>query len=276
MKNENDLKIDLDAILRGRLGGKYRFVPRFLVGWLQRTICQDRLNDFLARHGHKCDADFCHALVYDELRITTDFVGEENLPPSSLRKVLFVSNHPLGGLDGMILIDYLQRRYGGKLGFVVNDLLMAVKPLRGVFLPINKHGKQSKDSARAIDEFFESDNPMVMFPAGLCSRLDQNGDVRDLEWQKMFVGKARRSGRLIIPIHFCGENSPFFYKFARNRKRLGLKFNIEMIYLPREVFMAEGKRFEIRFGKPIELSDFNASMNSSQIAQAIKDEVYKL
>lgn len=276
MENKESLKIDVDAVLRARLGKSYRLIPRFIIRWLERTICQKEMNEFLARHGDKRDADFAHALVYDELDITLNFKGEENLPPTDFRKVLFVSNHPLGGLDGMVLIDYVQTRYGGKMGFVVNDLLTAVKPLNGVFLPINKHGKQSRKSAAAIDAFFESDNPMVMFPAGMCSRLDSKGEVSDLEWQKMFVVKARQSGRLVIPVHFCAENSPFFYKFAKRRKRLGLKFNIEMIYLPGEVFRARGSHFDVKFGKPINLNDFPREMKPGEVAQAVKEIVYSL
>lgn len=276
MEKHDQLRIDLDAVLRARLGSKYRFIPRFAVRWLERTICQEQMNDFLERHGDKRDADFARALVYDELGITVDFKGLDNLPSTEQRKVLFVSNHPLGGLDGMVLIDFVQSRYGGRMGFVVNDLLNAVKPLEGVFLPINKHGKQSRKAAADIDAFFASDNPMVMFPAGMCSRLNSRGEIRDLEWQKMFVGKARQSGRMVIPVRFCAENSPFFYKFAKRRKRLGLKFNVEMIYLPGEIFRAKGSHFEVRFGKPLNLNDFDPSMKAAEVAQSIKEIVYSL
>lgn len=276
METDQTLQIDVDAVLRQRAPKYYRLIPKPLIRWLERTICQSEMNGFLQRHGHKRDAEFCHALVYDELGISVDFAGTQNLPPTDMRRVLFVSNHPLGGLDGMILIDYLQRRYGGRLGFVVNDLLSAVKPLEGVFLPINKHGAQSRESVAAIDNFFASDDPMVMFPAGLVSRRQKKGIVKDLEWQKMFVTKARQSGRLIIPVHFCGENSPFFYKFAKFRKNIGLKFNIEMIYLPREVFRARGKRFEVVFGKPISPESFGKGMPAAEIAQKIKETVYEL
>lgn len=276
METTENLQIDVDAVLRQRAAKYYRLIPKSLIRWLERTICQNEMNDFLRRHGHKRDAEFCHSLVYDELDIKVDFVGEENLPPADQRRVLFVSNHPLGGLDGMILIDYLQSRYGGKLGFVVNDLLSAVKPLEGVFLPINKHGAQSRQSVAAIDDFFASDNPMVMFPAGLVSRRQKKGVIKDLEWQKMFVTKARQSGRLIIPVHFCGENSPFFYKFAKFRKNIGLKFNIEMIYLPREVFRARGKHFEVIFGKPLSLDTYAKGMPAAEVAQNIKEMVYEL
>ncbi len=276
METNENLQIDVDAVLRQRAAKYYKFIPKALIRWLERTICQEEMNGFLQRHGHERDAEFCHSLVYDELGIKVDFAGQEHLPPATQRKVLFVSNHPLGGLDGMILIDYLQSRYGGRLGFVVNDLLSAVKPLEGVFLPINKHGAQSRQSVAAIDDFFASDDPMVMFPAGLVSRRQKKGVVKDLEWQKMFVTKARQSGRLIIPVHFCGENSPFFYKFAKFRKNIGLKFNIEMIYLPREVFRARGKRFEVIFGTPVAPDSFPKGMSANDIAQNIKEMVYEL
>lgn len=238
------IKIDLQQVLRDRLGGRARWIPRALVRRLERLVCQDEMNAMLDEAYPRRGSEFCQA-VLDHLSIAVDITGIENMPPRDNRRVIFCSNHPLGGLDGMALIKFVAEYYGGvEPLFIINDLLMAIEPLRDVFVPVNKHGQQSRHTIAAIDEAMASDRPVLIFPAGLCSRR-RNGVVRDLEWQKMFVQKARQWGRDIVPLRFVGQNSDSFYTWARRRERLGIRFNAEMVLLPGEVFKSRGKRFEI-------------------------------
>jgi 1-acyl-sn-glycerol-3-phosphate acyltransferase len=268
------IKIDVAGVLREKLGRRARFIPRFLVRKLEKTICQEQLNELMAHNYPKTGVDFCRGVISD-LDVTVNVIGAENLPRG--RRVLIVSNHPLGGLDGMALIRFFGEHYGEDVRFVVNDILMAVKPLNNVFLPINKHGGQSRQSLIEIDRVMESDAPVLIFPAGLVSRLGADGSVRDLEWQKMFVQKALKYNREIVPVYFDGENSRFFYKFAKFRKRSGLKFNIEMIYLPREVFNSAHRTFSIVCGEPISVDKIcPTGVTPLQAAARIKDIVYKL
>lgn len=277
MEGNNEIKgpleINVGEVLRQRIPRYWRFIPRRLVRWLERTVCQDELNRLLRDNFPRRDADFCRG-VLDDLGVTVNFHNLDNLPPKELTRVLFVSNHPLGGLDGMALIDFVRTYYGVAPRFIVNDLLNAVEPLSDTFIPVNKHGTQSREAILRLDEAFASDAPLLMFPAGLVSRRGKKGVVADLEWQKMFVAKARQSGRDIIPLHFYGENSSFFYKFAKFRRRIGLKFNIEMIYLPREVFRSKGKTFDVVVGKPIphaSLDDMPPARKAQQIRQMVYD-----
>lgn len=275
LQSDEPLQLDLPAVLRSKLGKKARYIPSFIIRRLEKTICVDRLNALLAHNHPKTGADFCRGVISD-LGVDIQAVGTDNLPVASHRRVLIVSNHPLGGLDGMALIAFFEQYYGGRVYFVVNDLLMAVKPLADVFVPINKHGAQSRQAKETLDRVFESDDPVLIFPAGLVSRLDQNGDIKDLEWKKMFVNRAISSQRDIIPVHFGGNNSPFFYKFANRRKKLGLKFNIEMIYLPREIFRSAGKTFRITIGRPIAWQTLEGGRKAVETAQHIRDSVYNL
>jgi putative hemolysin len=278
MEGNNEIKgpleINVGEVLRQRIPRYWRFIPRRLVHWLERTVCQDELNRLLRDNFPRRDADFCRG-VLDDLGVTVNFHNLDNLPPKEQTRVLFVSNHPLGGLDGMALIDFVRTYYGVAPRFVVNDLLNAVEPLSDTFIPVNKHGAQSREAIRRLDNAFASDAPLLMFPAGLVSRRGKKGVVADLEWQKMFVAKARQYGRDIIPLHFYGENSSFFYKFAKFRRRIGLKFNIEMIYLPREVFRSKGKTFDVVVGKPIPHASLD-DMPSARKAQQIRQMVYEL
>ncbi len=275
MEQEQVIKIDIDAVLRERAGRYYRFVPTCAIRWLERTICQDRLNWLLDHNKGKSGAAFCHG-VLDDLNIKINIVDEANLPPKDDRRVVIVSNHPLGGLDGMALIDYFTNRYGGRVLFVVNDLLMAIKPLSSVFLPINKIGKQSRQASHAVDEAFAGDDPIIIFPAGLVSRRSKNGGIADLQWHKMFVNKSVEHRRNVIPLFFSGKNSSFFYNFAKFRTRVGLKFNIEMIYLPKEVFRSENSEYSIYMGKPIRWEDLATGKDAQRQTEKIRSIVYSL
>lgn len=270
-----DLRVDVGAVLRSRAPKVAKRLPGFVVRALERAVCQDRMNEILEATAGLRDAEFC-AKVLEHLSVSYTLVGAENLPPLTDRRVTFVSNHPLGGLDGIILIDMVTRLYGPGARFIVNDLLMALKPLHGVFLPINKHGAQSRAAAAAVDRAFAADNPVLVFPAGLCSRRGADGQVRDLKWNKMFVTKSIDSGRTVVPIRFGGSNSGFFYNFAKWRARLGVKFNLEMIRLPKEMFRAEGSNFTITVGTPIPVSQLHGGSAAAACAAYIKEIVYSL
>lgn len=266
-------RIDVGAVLRQRVPGFARLMPGFAVRWLERLICQDEMNFLLEKGDGLKGAAFADS-VLDNLGITYDVKGD--LDPSR-RRVVFASNHPLGGLDGLVLCSAVNRLYGsGEMRFIVNDLLTAVEPLRGVFLGVNKHGAQSRTAAEAIDAAFDGGMPMVMFPAGLCSRMGADGTVRDLAWNKMIVNKAISSGRDIIPVHFSGENSSFFYKFARLRTRLGLRLNIEMVRLPREIFLKRGSHFTVTLGRPIGWETLRGGRDALAQAAELRAKTYQL
>ena len=241
------MRIDVDQVLRARLPRHYRYIPRFVVRWLERIICQEKLNAILVKMAGKNSVDADTAAL-DEMGITIESSGLEKLPEG---RFMFVSNHPLGGLDGLALISLLGNRYDRKIKFMVNDLLMAVEPLRGVFLPVNKYGRQSRSSAAQIEEALAGDEQFITFPAGLCSRMQPDGTIADLPWQKAAVVHAVNYKRDIVPIYFDAVNSRFFYRFAKWRKRLGLKFNIELIFLPKEMIKKSGSTLRAVIGDPI-------------------------
>lgn len=268
------LEINVGEVLRRRLPRYWRFIPRCLVRKLERIICQKELNELLCNNFPRRDAEFCRGVLHD-LDVEVKFHNTGNLPPKEHSRVLIVCNHPLGGLDGMALIDFVEKYYGVAPRFIVNDLLNAVEPLSDTFLPVNKHGAQSRDAISKLDAAFASDAPLLMFPAGLVSRRGKKGVVADLQWQKMFVTKARQHKRDIIPMHFFGENSAFFYKFAKYRLKIGLKFNIEMIYLPREVFRSKRKTFDVVVGNPIPYTTLD-DVPPMQKAQQIRSLVYEI
>ena len=275
MEKNGLIQIDLQQVLNAKLGIRSRFVPLWLINKLKKIIRQDELNELLRANYPLTGADFCQG-VLDHLDVKVRIHGAEKLPPITDKRFIAVCNHPLGGLDGMALIKTLSDIYGDGIKFVVNDMLMAVAPLRGVFLPINKHGSQDRKAISDINEALAGDSPVVIFPAGLVSRRGKGGEIRDLAWNKMFINKAAEFNRPILPLYFSGHNSPFFYKFAQWRKRLGIKLNIEMVCLPGEVFKSRGKTFDVVVGDTIPWQNIRPGKQALENAQEIKDVVYSL
>lgn len=266
------LRIDVDSVIRQRLPRHYKFIPKWLIKWLERIIHQDGLNKILTDMGDKKGVDAADIALAD-FNIKMNAVGEENIPNEG--RFIFASNHPLGGLDGMALISLIGHRYNGDIKFIVNDLLMAVKPFDNVFMPVNKHGRQSRVNAQEIEAQYQSDRQMITFPAGLCSRKLKGGIIGDLDWKKFVVTHAVSSKRDVIPVFFDGTNSKFFYRMARLRERLGIKLNIEMILLPGEMFKSSGSTFNVIFGKPISWQSLDAR-NARQEAARLREMVYDL
>lgn len=270
--NQEPLILDLDKVLKNKAPKIYKNTPRFVLNYLKRKIHVDELNEILTIYADKQGVDFMEAVV-GYFNLTLHVNGLDAIPQD--KRFIFVSNHPLGGLDGICLSAVIGKKYDKKIKYVVNDILYYIKNLQPIFLPVNKLGAQSKQSASTVNEAYNSDNQIITFPAGLCSRK-QNGKICDLEWKKSFILKAIESKRDIVPVYFDGRNSNFFYRFANLRKRLGIKFNIEMIFLPDEMFKNKNKSFSITFGEPIPYTQFDNSKNPSEWAEYVKQEVYKI
>lgn len=266
--------IDIDQILKGKMGPKAKFVPGFMVSWLKRIAHQDQVNAFLWESRDKVGVDWLEACV-KYLDMTLKIEGKENLPsPDDKRLYTFVSNHPLGGEDGVALGAVIGRRYDGRFRYLVNDLLMNLPGLAPLCIPINKTGKQGRDFPAMVEAGFKSDHHMLLFPAGLCSRR-HNGVIEDIRWTKTFVSKSVEYQRDVVPIHFSGQNSNFFYRLANFSDRF-LPFNLAMLFLVDEMYKNVHKTFEIRIGKPIPWQTFDKSKTPMEWAQFVKRQVYLL
>lgn len=272
MAEDSIISIDVERILKQKAGKKYKYIPGFLVSYLKRIVHQDELNVFLQSSKDKVGVEFLEACL-DFLDVKVEVKGMENLPEGD--RYTFVSNHPLGGQDGIAIGYVLGKKYDGNVWYLVNDLLMNLHGLAPLCIPVNKTGSQSRDFPRMVEAGFKSENHMIMFPAGLCSRR-QNGVIKDLEWKKAFIVKSVETQRDVVPLHFEGRNSDFFYNLANACKFLGIKVNIAMLYLADEMFKNRHKTFTLTIGKPIPWQTFDKSRTPSEWAQYVKDVVYKL
>ena len=203
--SEEKLHIDLDELLHTKVPKYRRYIPGFVVRWLERIICQRELNELLDSTAGTRNEEFAEAAM-SYIGATVTARGLEKFAPDDSHRYIFASNHPLGGLDGIALIALLGRHYGGKVRCVVNDMLMQVKPLAGVFLPANKHGRQTEAAVKAINDAMAGDCQMLYFPAGLCSRRQPDGSIADVEWRKSFVTKSIEYHRGVVPVCFSGRN----------------------------------------------------------------------
>ncbi len=275
VSNSKIFKIDIDKVIADKAGSKARFVPGFVRSWLKRIAHQDEINAFMEQVGDMQGVPWLDA-VMKFLDVKLEVVGMENLPDDANgKRFTFVSNHPLGGPDGIAIGQLLGHRYDGRIRYLVNDLLMNLHGLAPLCVPVNITGKQSRDLPRLIDATFASDNHVIMFPARLCSRREK-GIVHDLPWNKAFINKSVETQRDVVPIHFEGRNSDRFYRLASLGKRLGLKFNIAMLYLADETFLHKHKTFRVTIGKPIPWQTFDRTKRPAEWAKWVEDKVYSL
>ncbi|MBP3510546.1 MAG: glycerol acyltransferase [Prevotella sp.] len=275
MKQITEKTIDIDGILRDKMGAKAKFVPGPLVSWLRHIIHQEEVNRYLWESRHLSGTEWLEECVR-YLDMTLVLEGEENLPAKDDgRLYTFVSNHPLGGEDGVALGAIIGRHYDGRFRYLVNDLLMNLPGLAPVCIPINKTGSQSRSFPAMVESGFRSDNHMLMFPAGICSRR-RGGVIRDVEWKKTFIVKSVEYQRDVVPIHFGGQNSDFFYRLANFSDRYVRKVNIAMLFLVDEMYKNVHKTFRVAIGKPIPWQTFDKSRTPAQWAQYVQDKVYEL
>ena len=275
MEKVTEKTIDIDKILKSKMGTKSRYVPRPLVTWLKHITHQDQVNEFLWNNKDLVGTDWLVACV-KYLDMSLEIRGQENLPDKNDGKLYtFVSNHPLGGIDGVAIGSIIGRHYDNKFKYLVNDLLMNLPGLAPLCIGINKTGSQSRNFPAMVETGFSSNDHMVMFPAGLCSRKI-DGVIQDIPWKKTFITKSVEHKRDIVPIHFSGHNSMFFYRLANICKMLGIKFNIAMLFLVDEMYKNRHQSFQITIGKPISWQTFDKSKTPTQWAQEVRARVYQL
>ena len=275
MGAEIEKTIDIDKILRDKMGAKAKFVPSFAVNWLKRILHEDEVNQFLWDSRGLSGTEWLTECVR-YLDMTLQIEGLENLPDKDDGKLYtFVSNHPLGGQDGVALGSIIGKHYDGRFRYLVNDLLLNLPGLKPVSIGINKTGKQSRDFPRMVEAGFKSDNHILMFPAGLNSRKI-NGKIHDLEWKKTFIAKCVEYQRDVVPIFFGGRNSDRFYRIARFSDKYVKKVNIAMLFLVDEMYRNVGKTFRVAIGKPIPWQTFDKSRTSMEWAKYVEDMVYEL
>lgn len=270
--------IDLHNIIIKKVGAKKaRYVPKFFVRWLHNFLHLDEINAILNEtEEKKLEGEAYFDYCLKTMGIDVGIEGEENMPAADdMKRYVFVSNHPLGGIDGLAIIRLLFNHYGADFRVLINEFLLHIPELAKVSYPINKTGRQSRAEAAGIDECFSGKRHAMLFPAADCSRRI-NGEIHDLPWRKMFINKSVSNQRDIVPLYFEGRNSNRFYSISNICDRLKMRFNISMIFLPDEMIRNRGQHFVIKVGKPIPWQTFDKSRTAQQWAKYVEQIVYDM
>lgn len=271
------LQFDIRAILKSK--APKAKIPEFLIRYLERITHIEQMNAFLRKYPDKKNYEFIELVISEELGCSASIEGTEHIPTDD-KPVIFVSNHPLGGLDGMIIAQMIHRSRASQreLKVIVNELLMFMEPIAGLWAPVSKTSRLSREQVEQQKQMWESETDVLTFPAGACSRLQHINHkwvIQDLEWHKNFVQRAKEYQRDVVPIYFEGKNSRFFYVLALLRKWLGIKLNIEMLYLVDEMYGAHGKHFHVHVLPPIPYTTFDNSRTPSEWAEYVKNMIYE-
>lgn len=268
--NLNQL-IDIDKLIKIKKPQLYKRLPRFVIRKIEKIACQDQCNDILTRFGHLDGADFIEA-VFNDFNVEIISSGLENVPKNT--RLVFAANHPLGGIDGLAVIYSVCRNFGHAKG-IVNDLLLNVGSLKSVFCGVNVYGHNSPEIINNIENLYNSNHNICVFPAGMVSRRI-DGVIQDLKWKKNFIVKSVQNNLPIVPVYVEAQNSDKFYSIANWRKKLGIKFNYELVLLPSEVFKYKNKPIKLFFGKPIMPQEIKEKGNAEQQTLFVRQETYKL
>ena len=267
----DDKFIDVEKIIKDKNPKLYRFMPGFVIRYLKRILHQTDINEFIINHKNIYNIDFCIGVV-QVLGVKVDVQGLENIPKTG--KIVLVMNHPLGGMDAMALTSAL-KNHREDLKFIVNDILLNITNLKDIFVGVNKHGKNGLSTKDQLTNLFAEDSAVCVFPAGMVSRKT-NGIIKDLEWKKTFITLSKTHQRTIIPIHIDGRLSNFFYRLSNFRRKIGIKANLEMLFLSNEFFKLRNKHIRITIGKPILFDSLPKEFKERKQAEWVKEKVYEL
>jgi putative hemolysin len=266
---ENEKFIDVEKVLKDKAFKLYKWLPRFAINWLKKKLHEKEINETMRLLKNDRGLEF-NRKGLDSLGAKVESTNQQLVPKTG--SVIIAANHPLGGLDGLALIKSVGE-VRPDVRFFVNDILKNFKNYDEIFVAVNKVGASSTSSLRTMEDVFKTECAVLFFPAGLVSRK-QNGLVRDLEWKKSFVTQAIDHKRMIQPVFIEGENSKFFYNFAMWRKRLGIKANIEMLFLPDEMFKARKDTIKIHYSKPFDSALLDKSKTDKQWSKLLYQYIY--
>lgn len=252
--------------------------PNFLSGFpeifskifylsLDRILFIPRINRFLEKHGDKTGIEFIEEL-FDELDISYKLSNKDREKIPSEGKLIIVANHPLGGLDGLILLK-LVSEIRNDVKIIANDVLMNIQNLADYFLPFDLLSRKDlKKNYTLISEALKKENAIIIFPAGEVARFTIKG-IKDKKWNKGAVYFAEKFQTPVLPIFIRGRNSFLFYFISLFSKKLS------MFLLPYELFNKKNKSYEIKIDHPISPKAFNTKYQRIEfLTKSLKKHLY--
>lgn len=264
-------QVDVRTLVSSKAPKAAKFIPGFVFRFLERILHQDDINDIIREGWDRTPQAFVQG-VFKRWGISYTLEGAEALDPKG--RYIFAANHPFGGMDGMMIADCLIEHFGDAR-VVVNDLLMYLEPLKPIWIPVNTMGAQNPEYVRLFEEGFASDLPILMFPAGICSRV-VDGSIVDLQWKNTFVRRAHATQRSVVPLYVEGSLHKWFYRIYKFRKKLGIKANIEMLLLVDGMYRQNGKHFRLVVGEPITPEELKECGSVREQIEFVRKKTYNL
>ena len=233
-----------------------------------------RINKFYAKNSNKSGLGFIDSMI-EQLRIKFEIIEDElnNIPAEG--PFITVSNHPFGGIDGMLLIKLISaKRPDYKV--VPNFLLKRIEPLNRFIFNENPFegrpaDRSSKPSTKEIVDYLQSGSPVGFFPAGEVSGYDQaTNKITDRKWQYQVLRMIRTSRVPVIPVYFKGSNSRFFNFLGM------ISPHLQTVKLPTEVFSKKKRIIRIRIGSPISVKEQDEFKDIARYGRFIRAKTYAL
>ena len=256
-------------MLRGKIG-----YP--LTRMLMRTLAIDRCNDLYDRNSHLSGPDFARAVLKD-IGVSYEIYNQEVLDELPDGPFVTISNHPYGGIDGIILVDIFGHlREGYKV--MVNRFLGRVESLKDSFICVTPNGDEknspTSDSIQGVKEALmhvRCGNPIGIFPSGAVSDLClKDRCVRDRQWQEPVIRLIKKMNVPVLPIRFLDRNSDFYYS-------LGLiDWRVRLLRLPSEVFNKKGQCVRVSLGSLILPEDIQRYADTDALRDRLRASVYGL
>jgi putative hemolysin len=235
---------------------------------IEKIVKLDEINKFLET-SNQTDFDFIDELFeYVDFSYSVSSKDKKNIP--SQGKLICVSNHPLGALDGLALLSVIgEVRQDVKI--VANDILMNLDNLEDLFLAYNVFSQSAqKENIKNIVSALERDEAVIFFPAAEVSRFSHRG-IRDSKWHNGALRFAQKYNCPILPIHIKGRNSiPFYIMSLINR-------SLSTLMLPRQIFNKRRRKISIQIGSPISGDVISQKIvNLKEMNKLLKKHVYRL
>ncbi len=223
----------------------------FLAKELMRFLWLDKCNDVHSRYCYTTGISFANLLIEDAFRIQKRVDNEEVLDRFEGKPFITVSNHPLGALDGILLLDIIGR-HRPDFKVMVNMFLNYLTAMRPSFIAVDAMGSsnEAKRTAsmlgvRRTIAHVRDGHPVGFFPAGAVSKVDKTLHISDREWQPSLLRLIAQLKVPIVPVYFHQHNSTFFNILGM------IDWRLRTLRLPRELFKKTGKEIHVSFGEPI-------------------------
>ncbi len=245
------------------------FIRNTVFTVIEKFLRINEINRFIEKNQDIKDIDFIDELFeYLDFSYIVSKKERDRIPSEG--RLIIISNHPLGGLDGLALLK-LVSEVRQDFRIVVNDVLSGIENLSGLFLPINIFNSElQRENFLKISEALKKEEAVIIFPAGEVSRLTASG-IKDSPWNKGVLTFARKFNTDILPIHISARNSIWFYIFSLLHKRASV------FLLPGELFKKRNRNILIKVGEPISSSTIFNSIDSAKIQlKLLRKHLYRI